>query len=147
MIITSTADFGRYARLHPLFATVHKELMSNSLYLFEERIALDGERLYASPTRSMGRTTAEAKLEAHNRYIDVQVCLGGVEQIGWRDRSTCREVASPYTAEGDIVFFGDAPSMYITLKPGQLAVFFPCDAHAPLIGDGWIEKVVFKVKI
>lgn len=106
---------------------------------------LDGERVYASPSRSMGRMADEAKLEAHDRYIDVQLCLGGMERIGWRDRATCVQGLGPYDATSDIVFFGDAPSSYITLMPGQLAVFYPSDCHAPLIGDGWIEKVVFKV--
>lgn len=145
MIVTSIANFGRYAPLHPLFETVRKELINRRLFPFGERMELDGERLYASPSRSMGRTEGDAKLEAHDRYIDVQLCLGGMERIGWRDRATCVRTLGPYDAASDIVFFEEAPSAYITLMPGQLAVFYPTDCHAPLIGEGWIEKVVFKV--
>lgn len=145
MIVTSIADFGLYTKLHPLFESVDKELISNALLRYNEEILLDGRKLYASPARSVGKRAEDALLEAHDRYIDVQVCLEGEERMGWRNRAECRDVAIPYAADRDIVFYNDKPSMYITLKPNQVAVFFPNDAHAPLIGEGMIRKVVFKV--
>lgn len=147
MIVTSIDNFGLYTNLHPLFESVDKELISNALLRYNEEILLDGRKLYASPARSVGKRAEDALLEAHDRYIDVQVCLEGEERMGWRNRAECRDVAIPYAADRDIVFYRDAPSMYVTLKPGQLAVFFPNDAHAPLISNGEIRKVVFKVKL
>lgn len=147
MIVTSIADFGLYTKLHPLFEAVNKELISNAMSAYTEEILLDGRRLYASPARCAGKRAEDALLEAHDGYIDVQVCLEGEERLGWRNRAECLDVAIPYAADRDIVFYRDAPSMYVTLKPGQLAVFFPNDAHAPLISNGEIRKVVFKVAI
>lgn len=147
MIITTITDFSLYAALHPLFNIVHKELLNRTLFPFGERMILDGERLYASPAQCTGRSAEEAKLEAHDKYIDVQVCLGGSEQIGWRDRRTCTQIHKPYDTSADIVFYNDAPTSFITLHSGQLAIFYPTDSHAPLIGNGAIEKVVFKVKL
>ena len=145
MIVTSIADFSRYTKLHPLFEAVNKELISNAMSAYSEEILLDGRKLYASPAQCAGKRSEDALLEAHDRYIDVQVCLEGEERMGWRNRAKCVNVATPYQIDRDIVFYNDKPSMYITLKPGQLAVFFPSDAHAPLIGEGMIRKVVFKV--
>lgn len=147
MIVTSIDNFGLYTNLHPLFESVDKELISNAMSAYTEEILLNGRRLYASPARCAGKRAEDALLEAHDGYIDVQVCLEGEERLGWRNRAECRDVAIPYAADRDIVFYRDAPSMYVTLKPGQLAVFFPNDAHAPLIGEGMIRKVVFKVKL
>lgn len=145
MIVTSIDNFGLYTNLHPLFEMVNKELISNALLRYNEEILLDGRKLYASPARSAGKRAKDALLEVHDRYIDVQVCLEGEERMGWRNRAECANVAIPYQIDRDIVFYNDKPSMYITLKPNQLAVFFPNDAHAPLIGEGMIRKVVFKV--
>ncbi|MGZ8545586.1 MAG: YhcH/YjgK/YiaL family protein, partial [Flavisolibacter sp.] len=44
-------------------------------------------------------------------------------------------------------FYSDAPDMFFQLKPGQFAIFFPDDVHAPMIGDAEIKKLVIKVKI
>ena len=33
------------------------------------------------------------------------------------------------------------------LGPGNMAILFPADAHAPLLGSGRCRKIVFKVKI
>lgn len=145
MIVTSIDNFGLYTNLHPLFESVDKELISNALLRYNEEILLDGRKLYASPARSVGKRAEDALLEAHDRYIDVQVCLEGEERMGWRNRAECANVAIPYQIDRDIMFYNDKPSMYITLKPNQMAVFFPNDAHAPLIGEGMIRKVVFKV--
>lgn len=145
MIVTSIDNFGLYTNLHPLFESVDKELISNALLRYNEEILLDGRKLYASPARSVGKRAEDALLEAHDRYIDVQVCLEGEERMGWRNRAECANVAIPYQIDRDIVFYNDKPSMYITLKPNQVAVFFPNDAHAPLISNGEIRKVVFKV--
>jgi YhcH/YjgK/YiaL family protein len=52
-----------------------------------------------------------------------------------------------YDAARDIQFFSDAPSSWIATPPGSLCVFFPDDAHAPLVSAGMIRKVVVKVEL
>jgi biofilm protein TabA len=37
--------------------------------------------------------------------------------------------------------------MYFQLTDGQFGIFYPEDVHAPMIGEGEIKKLVFKVKI
>ena len=41
----------------------------------------------------------------------------------------------------------EIPDNYLSLGEGNLAIVFPSDAHAPLIGEGEIVKAVFKVRI
>ena len=45
-----------------------------------------------------------------------------------------------------VIFYDDEPSTYFALKAGEAAIFFPDDAHAPLVGDGHVKKCVIKVK-
>ena len=44
-------------------------------------------------------------------------------------------------------FFNDAPSTYFTILPGEFAIFFPGDGHAPLIGEGETKKIIIKVAV
>ena len=46
-----------------------------------------------------------------------------------------------------MILYADRPTSWLHLVPGQVAVFFPEDAHAPIIGEGKIRKMIGKVKI
>jgi YhcH/YjgK/YiaL family protein len=94
-------------------------------------------------------TAAEstAKFECHNKFLDIQLCIKGVEQFGWKPRETCTDQKGDYNPEKDVVFYNDAPDMFFTLTDNQFAIFYPEDVHAPMIGEGPIKKLVVKVKI
>ncbi|MDE2118816.1 MAG: YhcH/YjgK/YiaL family protein, partial [Betaproteobacteria bacterium] len=47
----------------------------------------------------------------------------------------------------DIRFFHDAPASWIAVPPGTFCIFFPEDAHAPLVATGNIRKAIFKVAV
>ncbi len=150
MILCTFSDFRSYARLHPTFARIWEVLEARRLdTLPEGRWELEGDRLFlsASPV-ARTRSAYEAMLEVHRRYLDVQVILRGVDRMGWRPTASCRNEIQAYDPDRDIVFYGDAPSTFVEVPAGHLIVFFPEDAHAPLIGSGeTIHKVVFKVRI
>ncbi len=107
---------------------------------------LDGRTIYANVQERGLKSKEEAKLEVHDKYIDIQILLSGAEEsFGWADRSTLREPKQAFNAEKDIQFFLDAPQTYYTLRPGQFTILLPEDAHAPLVGEGTIRKVILKV--
>ena len=94
--------------------------------------------------RSPAHERSEARLEAHRKYIDIQYVIAGVEEMGWNARIRCQQPHGQYDAEKDIEFFADTPNSYVTVHPGEFVIFFPDDAHAPLIGRGEVHKVVIK---
>jgi len=150
MILCPISQFHRYRQLHPLFQAVGAFLAELDFRsLAEGRLDLQGDDLYvlASP-RARTRSAAKAPLEAHRAYIDVQVILAGAETMGWSPLEACRTEALPYERSKDIVFFQDPPMNLFTVPAGHLAVFFPEDAHAPLIGSGRsVKKLVVKVRV
>jgi len=95
---------------------------------------------------AQGKGRNAAKLEAHERYIDIQLCWQGSEVIGWRPTSDCHAVTEPYHAERDIKFFGDRSEIWLELTGDRFAVFFPDDAHAPLAGDSAVGKAIMKIR-
>ena len=84
------------------------------------------------------KTKEEAKLETHNRFIDIQIPLSGVEVMGYTPREDLPE--AEYNADKDISFYHGLAESYIPVKPGMFVIFFPQDAHAPGGHTGWREK-------
>ncbi|MDE6368940.1 MAG: YhcH/YjgK/YiaL family protein [Muribaculaceae bacterium] len=93
------------------------------------------------------RTQEVAELEAHRRYIDIHVPLKSNETIGWASVDRLKYPHGDYDEERDIIFFGDSATCRLHLRVGQMAVFFPEDAHAPNIGIGTHKKLCVKVAV
>ena len=89
----------------------------------------------------------KAHLEAHRRFIDIHVPLSSEETIGWRPVANLKNCISPYDDANDIIFYGEAAQALFPVLPGQFAIFFPEDAHAPNIGAGMHKKFCIKIAI
>jgi YhcH/YjgK/YiaL family protein len=134
--------------VHPLFPEAFSFLCRSDLHtLAEGRYELSGNRLSASIARGQGKPLNSAVLEVHARYIDIQCVLDGVESVGWRPASTCLDTEAPYDETRDIRFLSDKPLSWIRNTPGLFVVFFPGDAHAPMVSDASLLKVVVKVAV
>jgi YhcH/YjgK/YiaL family protein len=83
-------------------------------------------------------------LECHRRYIDIQYVLEGIDEMGWKARTDCHAPVSEYSDERDIQFFHDTPTTWIATPPHSFCIFFPEDAHAPLVSETLVRKVIFK---
>jgi YhcH/YjgK/YiaL family protein len=148
MIIDSISGAEKYFSLNPHFAKAFDFLQKNNLSVLNEgKYEVDGTNVYATCMVRQGLAQDVAKFEAHNRYIDIQVCVSGAETFGWSHRASCHTVKGAYDPDKDIVFYADQPSTYVSIAPGQMAIFFPDDVHAPLVGSGEIKKVVVKVAV
>ena len=86
-------------------------------------------------------------MEAHQRYIDIQFVVAGVDHMGWKSLEECQKTEKPYDPAKDVVHFSDAPTVWVTVETGGFGLFFPSDAHLPLIGEGEMHKVVMKVMV
>ena len=149
MIIDTVKNASKYYSLHPLFAKAFEFISQTDLANAESGKSDIAEGLKAIISNAPGKTkeASIAKFECHNKNIDIQFCIKGVETIGWKPRESCQKPNGEYNDEKDVAFFSDAPDMYFQLTDGQFAIFFPEDVHAPMIGDGEIKKLVIKVKI
>ncbi|MGV3529101.1 MAG: YhcH/YjgK/YiaL family protein [Flavisolibacter sp.] len=148
MIVDKLENAHRYYALHPSFEKAFEWIAAqNAANLQSGKFEIEGDVLKASVSEKEGRKKEEAKFEAHDRHIDIQVCPAGTETLGWKPRQDCTSPIGDYNAEKDVRFFSDAPDTYFDLHAGQFAIFFPEDVHAPMIGSGIIKKLVVKVKI
>jgi YhcH/YjgK/YiaL family protein len=150
MIIDTLANAGKYVCVHPLFRQSFAYLMSCDLEAIgpgEYEIEPGRLRAIVSNDLAVPAGGSAARLECHNKHIDIQLCIKGIEQIGWKPRSGCTGQDGDYDESKDVIFYHDKPDMYLELRERQFVVFFPEDVHAPMMGEGRIKKLVLKVRI
>lgn len=147
MIIDTINNLCKYVGMNPLFADVVAFLDENDLNtLGAGKHFIKDKDLFVNIQETKGRSQEEAVLETHVKMIDIQIPLDGEETFGYTP--LCDLPPFEYNAEKDITKYGDIQAQtYVTVKPGQMAIFFPQDGHAPCITDkAGIRKAIFKVK-
>lgn len=148
MILDSLNNTEKVERLHPLFKKAFDYIKATDFSKLEDgKYELEGSRLFISVVTLTGKDEKEAAVETHKKYIDIQLPLLEVEKIGWKPGCELQEVSIPYDEEKDIAFYVDRPTAYTKIYPGQFAVYFPEDGHAPGIGEGSIRKMIVKVQV
>ncbi|MGI5847268.1 MAG: YhcH/YjgK/YiaL family protein [Candidatus Cryptobacteroides sp.] len=108
---------------------------------------IDGNNLFVNIVDSQMKTKAEARLEVHDRYIDIQIPLSKPETYGIKARKDCTRYSEDRLEKDDIAFFPDPVEQTFSAEPGEIVTFSPDTAHAPLIGEGVIRKAIFKVAV
>jgi biofilm protein TabA len=149
MIIDTIQNAAKYFSLHPSFAAAFEYISQTDMDTIADGKYNVSDGLKAIFSNASGKTKEEslAKFECHDKNIDIQLCIDGVETIGWKPRENCLNAKGDYNEEKDVLFFADAPDMFFQLTNGQFAIFFPEDVHAPMIGEGSIKKLVMKIAL
>ncbi|MGL4677628.1 MAG: YhcH/YjgK/YiaL family protein [Brevinema sp.] len=88
--------------------------------------------------------------ESHKKYIDIQVILSGEEIMDIAGIHTLTQLGE-YDAEKDFIGYEGQVRISMTMKEGDLAVFFPEDVHQPGLktpkGNSLVKKCLFKILI
>lgn len=145
MILDTLENLDKYASLNPLFAQAIEYLKLTDLNAVETgtKVRLKADDLIVNFAQTNPKTKEQAKVETHNKFIDIQIPLSGVEVMGYTPGKSLPD--APYNAEKDITFFEGPAEDYIAVKPGMFAIFFPWDGHAPGVSGTGVRKVIVKV--
>jgi len=118
----------------------NSRLMDLAIGAFE-KVELDSndfalEQVYNS------RERGQCFFESHKQYIDVQFILEGKEIIEVVNSNEL-QVDFSYNEEMDLIKYNDTTNAsQIKLKKGDIAIFFPEDAHMPCVQVDKSVKVV-----
>lgn len=137
-------DYGK----NPYYKKALAYIAENDLTALEcGKYFLDGENLILNIVDSQLKTPQQARLEVHDKYIDIQVPLSKAETYGVKPREEAEGPEGEFDTQKDILFYTDKNWQSVTAQPGQPVTFGPETAHAPLIGEGTIHKAIFKVVV
>lgn len=148
MILDVLDNAQRYLPLNKGFTKAIEFLSSPDLKeLPAGKYEIDGSRVYAMVSKSAGRCKENALLEAHEKYIDFQLVLAGTDDMGWKSKTLCSKPSADYDPQRDVQFFADEPDVWLFVRSGSFAIFFPEDAHLPTISSEQLHKVIVKIAI
>jgi len=121
------------------------------LELPDGNVPIDGKCVFAILQRYRTARADAPKFEYHRNYIDVQFLLSGEEVIGWAPAAEMTPSFN-YDEQQDVCFGLMEPGKWsaVRLGPGQLAVLWPEDAHAPRLAAGkpcLVRKIVVKIAV
>jgi YhcH/YjgK/YiaL family protein len=150
MIIDHIKNALKYAKLNPLFERAFEFINTTnleSLSIGQHEIMGKQLRVIVADENGVSESASTSEFECHEQHIDIQFCISGIERFGWKPRNTCIFPKGEYSSERDVLFFNDQPDMFFTLKEMQFVILYPEDVHAPMISEGRIRKLIFKVRI
>lgn len=146
MVVDSLDNLLSYVSLHPRFIKAFDFIRQLDFSKLKPGRMVVDEDIYINVDEVALRPVEGARFEAHDEYIDIQIPITADEIVGYADRS---DLGNPVEVnrEKDYALFDGAVSSSIKLKVGGFAIFFPQDAHMPIIGEGVTKKIVAKVRV
>ena len=120
--------------------------------LSKGRHVIDGDNIFAMVNSYETEPTKTRRPEKHFQYTDIQLILEGKEKIGYCPFSPNYTVKEDKKDSNDVVFYEKVENEnFITLSPGDMAIFYPWEIHRPNCQAGTkpisVKKVVIKVKM
>lgn len=118
----------------------------------EKKYDIDGKNIYANVESYDTKEFQDCRIEAHNRYIDVQCTISGAEGIGVYRRSDLGAI-DEYNQEKDVLHFDKNSALemaHIVNSEGYFTMLYPEEAHSPkqkAIGYDRVKKFVIKMKV
>lgn len=154
MIIDTIENAAQYEKLLPGIGKAMKILNNKLLRLAHKpdgRYEIDGDNLFFLIQRFATKPIEQGKVEAHQKYIDVQYVVSGKEMIGYAPVGSL-EIDTPYDEKADAAFYKKTDKItHLKLVGGTFCVFYPADAHMPGCQlDGAAEevhKIVVKIRV
>ena len=151
MIFTSLADAAHNDVTSARMAKALEFLARPDLAeLAPGRHEIMGDEVFANVQELTTVRPGEKNYEAHRRYADVHYVISGEELLGVAPVRECEPVGEFSEADDFGLYVPGDREAWATLRPGDLVVTPPCDAHKPGCCPGEpapLKKVCVKVLV
>ena len=146
MILGKLTEIGALAVYGERMKKAAEYIAAHDISQFElGKHQIDGDDIFVNVQMMGPRTREDAKIETHNKYIDIQIPFTGVDTMGYIHRSDLPE--NEYDESVDMTLYDGLCPNYIAVKPGMFTVFFPEDGHQPAITDVPLKRAIVKVRV
>lgn len=151
MICENLKNTKDYSSINKNFVKAFEFLKNNDLKALElGKYPIDGEKVFANVQEYTTKHEEEKNWESHEKYIDIQLIVGGQEQMGYAKVEDL-EVREDFRPEKDLIFYHPTlKGTNVKFYAGDYAIFFPEDGHRPgcALGEcSKVKKVVVKVAV
>ena len=146
MIYDTIQNAGAYLGISKRLDQALAHMMTtDSSALAAGRYAVDGDAIYLMVQKPALRPFENTAWEAHRKYIDIQFAFAGGETIAYAPLETIDGWEAYQESTDGLCSHSCSRGVFLPMAQGTFAVFFPNDAHRPLIGEGHTRKAVIKV--
>lgn len=115
MIIASLSDSARYEMLNPLFRRVFDFIREAAPATLETgRHVLEEDALTVMVNEPVMKKREKARMEVHDRFIDIHVPLSREEGFMWKDRAALETPSEPFSREKDAQHYDDEPDIFLS---------------------------------
>ncbi|UQT46592.1 YhcH/YjgK/YiaL family protein [Akkermansia muciniphila] len=87
------------------------------------RHVLEEDALTVMVNEAVMKKQENARMEVHDRFIDIHVPLSREEGFMWKERAVLEKPSEPFSREKDAQHYDDAPDTSFVVRPGQFAIF------------------------
>ncbi len=147
MIIDTLANLYLYKALSKRISKAINYISESS---FEDmapgKYPVKEDRIFCLVNQYHTKSKEECEMEAHQKYIDIQLMIIGEEIIGYKPL-TNQTPTVDYKPNEDYALY-NVDVDYLKLEKGMFAMFFPHDIHQPEIflnEPQQVKKVIMKV--
>lgn len=148
MIVDNIKNAHLYYDLGQKYKTALEFLQKNDLKTMENgKYLIQNDDIYIIVQEYETKNAKDSKLEAHQKYTDIQYIIKGREKLGYLHI----DKFSPetfYDTNKDIIF-GNGDCTFVEANEGDFVIFTPQDAHMPCISidaPSQVKKAVIKIK-
>jgi YhcH/YjgK/YiaL family protein len=146
MVIDLLKNAALYWGMHPRMGEAFRYLQKTDFSRIEAgRYEIDGANLFVLIQNYDPKPQANARWEAHRKYVDVQYVHSGCELFGYAPLERLNSVAYDEAKDfHELKGEGD----FLRAPAGTFLILFPQDAHMPGIagpGSQPVKKIVVKV--
>ncbi len=111
---------------------------------------IEGEALFVNIEDGLTKPASERRFEVHGHYADIQVLISGAERQDYALDAAEGVPEEDRMEKNDIAFYADpAETQSLLMKPGDYAVYFPGELHAPNLAVSAPAdhlKAIFKIR-
>ncbi len=147
MIVDNIKNTDKYNCLHKDFKIVFDFIKNNDLNKLEcGKHQIRGDEVFFNLQEY--ETKPVQKLEAHKKYIDIQVVVSGEEYMGYTNSDNTK-VTENYDTDKDVMFLSGSVDK-IKADKNVFLIFYPQDAHMPALcidNPKHVKKAIFKILI
>lgn len=146
MIINSLQNIAHYGSVYRHFKEAIDYIQTNEFDSLKEGKNEFSDNFYIVKIIGDKKSDFDGILEVHKEWIDIHIPLTDDEIIVFKELSECTHKEKEYDSENDYMLYKESDIAQVVIPKGYACVIDTTMCHMAMLGDGKIEKLVFKIR-
>jgi biofilm protein TabA len=146
MIINLIKNLSIYKSAYANMQEAIDYIQRKEFHLLKEGKNEFSDNFYVVKIIGYKKSDFEGVLEVHKEWIDIHIPLTDDEIIAFKEISECSNLTKEYDSENDYSLYDEEDISQVTLAKGYFCIIDTTMCHMAMLGEGRLEKLVFKIR-